>query len=332
MIQSADKCNPDRESCQTESMLERALNAPSRFSRRRFLGTSGAASLGFLLALQLRGVYAGDPDASIGSGNYNSRFKVFKKFRLKCTAAPVSKTASVAWTETAAANGPPLSAHCTISAKGPSILSISSSALKKVEAVLTSTLYTPLAGQGNPTASSQAKLGISKDPAPPATDNENDFYDPYNGEWIGEHDKAPRLYFKTEGNGLPQGTPKVEFVVKGQKAQFTLAANTDKVGTHHEWNVHAKGSLPAKGKLEKSKETQKATGENGQASWNSTGDFSSSIGGSGTVEWSVEIQEATKWVKYDAYGKAIAHKLYDFEYGGEVPTKGKDVEGWIDKP
>lgn len=313
-------------------MLERALNAPPRFSRRRFLGTSAAASLGLVLALQPRGVYAGDPDASIGSGNYNSRFKVFKKFRLMCTAAPVSKTASVAWTETAAANGPPLSAHCTISAKGPSLLSISSSALEKVEAVFTSTLYTPLAGQGNPTASSQAKLGIAKDPAPPATDNEDDSYDPYNGEWIGEHDKAPRLYFKTEGKGLPQGSPKVEFGVKGQKAQFTLAAKTGKVGTHHEWNVHAKSSLTAKGKLEKHEKDQNVTGENGQASWQSNGNFSSSIGGSGTVEWSVEIQEATKWVKYDAYGKAIAHKLYDFEYGGEVPTKGKDVEGWINKP
>jgi hypothetical protein len=327
-------------------------------------------------------VYAGDPDASIGSGNYNGRYKVFKKFRLKCTDAPVSKTASVAWTETAAANGPPSSAHCTISAKGPALLSISSSALVKVEAVFTSTLYTPLAGQGNPTASSQAKLGIAKDPAPPATDNEDDSYDPYNGEWIGEHDKAPLVYFKTEGSGLPAETPKVGFDVEGQIAKFTLAhsgfkfdsmqvsqgeevknekkfstantdgwsaegeansnlgagftggvdANTDKVGTHHELNVHAKGSLTAKGKLEKNEEKQKEIGQNGQASWKSTGNFSSSIGGSGTVQWTIEPQVATKWVMYDGYGKPIAHKLYDFEYEGEVPTEGKDVEGWINKP
>jgi hypothetical protein len=327
-------------------------------------------------------VYAGDPDASIGSGNYNSRYKVFKKFRLKCTDAPVSRTASVAWTETAAANGPPLSAHCTISAKGPARLAISSFALEKIEAVFTSTLYTPLAGQGNPTASSQATLGIAKDPAPPFTGNKDDSYDPYNGGWIGDDDKAPMMYFKTEGAGLPPGTPKVGFNVDAATAQFTLAhsgfkfdsmqvsqgedvknekkfstantdgwsaegeansnlgagytggvdANTDKVGSHHLWNVQAKGSLTANGKLEKNEEKRKEIGQNGQASWKSTGNFTSSIGGSGTVQWTIEPQVATKWVKYDSYGKAVAHKLYDFEYEGDVPTEGKDVEGWINKP
>ena len=252
----------------------------------------------------------------------------------------------------------------------------------KVEAVFTSTLYTPPAGHGNPTASSQAKLGIAKDPAPQATENEDDSYDPYNGEWIGEHDKAPELYYKTDGKGLPPDTPKVGFGVEGQTAQFTLAhsgfkfdsmqvsqgqevknekkfstantggwsteaeaiaklgagytggvdANTDKVGTHHEWNVQAEGSLTANGKLEKNEEKQKVTGENGQSSWQSNGNFSSSIGGSGTVQWTVEVQEATKWVKYDENGKAIAHKLYDFEYKGEVPTEGTEVEGWINAP
>lgn len=37
-------------------------------------------------------------------------------------------------------------------------------------------------------------------------------------------------------------------------------------------------------------------------------------------------------MKYDAHGKAIAPKLYDFEYGGEVPTEGKEVEGWVNAP
>ena len=44
MVQSADKCNPDSHCCQTESMLERTLNAPSRFSKKRFLATSGTAT------------------------------------------------------------------------------------------------------------------------------------------------------------------------------------------------------------------------------------------------------------------------------------------------
>jgi hypothetical protein len=84
--------------------------------------------------------------------------------------------------------------------------------------------------------------------------------------------------------------------------------------------------------LKNNEKEQKVTGENGQSSRQSNGNLSSSTGGSCTVQWTVEIQEATKWVKYDAYGKAIAHKLYDFEYEGDVPTKGKDVEGWINKP
>lgn len=70
MDQPAEKFNPDRdrENCQTESLLERALNAPPRFSRRRFLATSTTASLAFALASQ-PGRLSADGTATESSGS-----------------------------------------------------------------------------------------------------------------------------------------------------------------------------------------------------------------------------------------------------------------------
>ena len=70
MTQARYSHNPDRECvcCQTESMLERALNAPPRFSRRRFLATSATASLAFTLASQ-PGRLSADGTATESSGS-----------------------------------------------------------------------------------------------------------------------------------------------------------------------------------------------------------------------------------------------------------------------
>jgi hypothetical protein len=81
MIQPADKCNPERESCQTGSMLERALNAPPRFSRRRFLATSGFTGLAVVISVQPRLLHAGTDDLSPSSGkaDYTDTWKGKKR-------------------------------------------------------------------------------------------------------------------------------------------------------------------------------------------------------------------------------------------------------------
>lgn len=59
-------------------MLERALNAPPRFSRRRFLASGSLASLAVSLAMQPRRLEAnGDGGSTEGSGSPEYEWALF---------------------------------------------------------------------------------------------------------------------------------------------------------------------------------------------------------------------------------------------------------------
>jgi hypothetical protein len=200
----------------SENSQQNSFISGNTVSRRTFMKRTGAASIAVLALSQ--SVQATEP-AHPYSGT-----EVYKKYRLKCTSSPTTDDGTVGWSETVAPtpqnqNPTPAGKNMTLTCSGPAQNAISSSALTAIEGTLASSLIT-----GTGTESSQPKLGIAKDPAPPASDDEDLSYNPYGGGWILVGQPSPVLYFKTSGLGLPTGTVGLSLKVDGTTATANVTA------------------------------------------------------------------------------------------------------------